>query len=62
MSFDTVPIEQVRDYWNRRPCNILHSPRTVGSREYFDDVEARKYFVESHIPRFAEFEKWRGKK
>jgi ubiquinone/menaquinone biosynthesis C-methylase UbiE len=25
-------------------------------------VEARKYFVEPHIPLFAQFERWRGKK
>jgi 2-polyprenyl-3-methyl-5-hydroxy-6-metoxy-1,4-benzoquinol methylase len=25
-------------------------------------VEARKYFVEYHIPAFAEFERWRGKR
>ena len=30
--------------------------------EYFDEVEARKYFVEPHIPGFAQFERWRGKK
>jgi ubiquinone/menaquinone biosynthesis C-methylase UbiE len=62
MSFDTVPIERIRDFWDRRPCNIKHSSRPLGSREYFDEVEARKYFVEPHIPRFAEFEKWRGKR
>ena len=62
MDFETVPIERVRDFWDGRPCNIKHSPKPVGSREYFDEVEARKYFVEPHIPRFAEFEKWRGKK
>lgn len=55
-------IEQVRDYWNRRPCNIKHSPQPVGTREYFDEVEARKYFVEPHIPNFAQFERWKGKK
>ena len=55
-------IEKVREYWNRRPCNIRHSPRSLGSREYFDEVEARKYFVEPHIPTFAQFERWRGKK
>ena len=49
-SFDRVPVERVRDYWNRRPCNIRHSPKPVGSKEYFDEVEARKYFVEPHIP------------
>ncbi len=55
-------IDQVRAYWNRRPCNIRHSTKPVGTREYFDEVEARKYFVEPHIPAFADFERWRGKK
>jgi 2-polyprenyl-3-methyl-5-hydroxy-6-metoxy-1,4-benzoquinol methylase len=55
-------IESVKDFWDRRPCNIRHSPRPVGTREYFDEVEARKYFVEPHIPRFAQFERWCGKK
>ena len=34
----------------------------MGTRQYFDEVEQRKYRVEPHIPGFAEFEKWRGKK
>lgn len=55
-------IEQVKNFWNHRPCNIRHSPKPVGTREYFDEVEARKYFVEPHIPRFAEFDRWGGKK
>src|SRR6266550_7963985 len=57
-----VEIARVKDYWNGRPCNIRHSTAPVGSKEYFDDVEERKYFVEPHIPRFADFECWRGKK
>jgi 2-polyprenyl-3-methyl-5-hydroxy-6-metoxy-1,4-benzoquinol methylase len=57
--FADVPIDAVRDFWNARPCNIRHSPRTVGTREYFDEVERRKYYVEPHIPRFAEFERWK---
>ena len=61
-SFEDIPITKVSDYWNSRPCNIRHSPKPVGSREYFDEVEARKYFVESHIPRFADFARWKGKK
>lgn len=48
-------IEDVKSYWNRRPCNIRHSDKPVGSKEYFDEVEARKYFIEPHIPGFAEF-------
>ena len=58
----TSVIDQVRAYWNRRPCNIRHSTRPVGSREFFDEVEARKYFVEPHIPAFADFARWRSKK
>ncbi|MGH7086937.1 MAG: class I SAM-dependent methyltransferase [Acetobacteraceae bacterium] len=55
-------LETVAEYWNRRPCNIRHSPSEVGSRQYFDEVEARKYFVEPHIPGFAEFPRWRGRR
>jgi SAM-dependent methyltransferase len=57
-----VPISTVREFWNARPCNIRHSPKPVGEREYFDEVESRKYFVEPHIPRFAEFSRWAGKR
>lgn len=62
VDFVNVPVEAVRAYWNRQPCNIRHSTKPVGSREYFDEVEARKYFVEPHIPGFADFARWRGKK
>ena len=54
-------IDEVQSYWNRRPCNVRHSAKDVGSKEYFDEVEARKYFVEPHIPPFADFARWAGK-
>ena len=60
--FASVDIESVRSYWNDRPCNIRHSTQPVGSRAYFDEVEARKYFVEPHIPGFADFGAWAGKR
>ena len=62
MGFEQVEITRVQEYWNARPCNIRHSTKVVGSKEYFDEVEARKYMVEPHIPAFAEFERWRGKR
>jgi SAM-dependent methyltransferase len=34
----------------------------VGTREYFQEVEARKYRVEPHIPLFADFSRWQGKR
>lgn len=61
-SFKSATVDSVRDYWNARPCNIRHSTAEVGTRQYFDEVEARKYFVEPHIPLLAEFERWKGKK
>ena len=61
-TFSETPIDRVRDYWNARPCNLRHSPAPVGTRQYFDEVEARKYFVEPHIPGFAQFQRWSGKR
>ena len=60
--FSDVEIQSVKDYWNRRPCNIRHSTAEIGTKEYFDQVEARKYLVEPHIPAFADFANWKGKK
>jgi ubiquinone/menaquinone biosynthesis C-methylase UbiE len=62
MLFGDVSINDVQQYWDRRPCNIRHSAQPAGTKEYFDEVEARKYFVEPHIPGFAEFDRWKDKK
>ena len=55
-------MDGVRKFWNDRPCNIRHGTAEIGSREYFDQVETRKYFVEPHIPEFAAFDMWKDKK
>jgi len=55
-------LEDVRRFWDTRPCNIRHSSLQIGTPEYFDEVEHRKYFVEKHIPNFAEFAKWKDKR
>jgi SAM-dependent methyltransferase len=62
MSASAADLDAVRDYWNRRPCNIRHSQAEIGSKEYFDQVEARKYMVEPHILAFADFARWEGKR
>jgi ubiquinone/menaquinone biosynthesis C-methylase UbiE len=54
-------IENIKKFWNDRPCNIKHSSKKFLSKEYFDEIEQKKYFVEPHIPLFADFEKWKGK-
>jgi len=63
MKSSSIPdIQTVQSYWNTRPCNIRHSTQPIGTKEYFDEVEKRKYFVEQHIPGFAQFEHWNGKR
>lgn len=55
-------IDDVKKFWNDRPCNVRHSQKEVGSKEYFEEVTAKKYFVEPHILTFANFPSWKGKR
>jgi len=55
-------IQNVYKFWNDRPCNIYHSNKEIGTREYFLEVTERKYKVEPHILSFADFHKYKGKK
>ena len=55
-----VSVEDVKSYWDERPCNVKHSKSPLGSLDYFNEVEQRKYFVEPHIPLFADFGRWKG--
>ena len=50
-----VTIDDVRRYWDDRPCNVRHSPKEIGTLEYYDEVEAKRYYAEPHIPNFADF-------
>ena len=55
-------IDDVKKYWDDRPCNVRHSNKEIGSKEYFDEVERKRYTAEPHIPEFADFSRWEGKK
>jgi len=58
----TKSLEQrIQEYWNNQPCNVRHSKNSLGSLEFFQDVSARRYRVEPHIPEFAGFYLWQGK-
>jgi len=60
--FAAISIDEVKRFWDSRPCNVRHSNKQQGTRDYFDEVEQRKYFVEPHIPSFADFASWHGKR
>lgn len=55
-------INVIKNYWNNRPCNLNHSTLQIGSKEYFDEVERKKHFVEPHILEFADFSSYNNKK
>lgn len=57
-----IDITVVRNFWNARPCNIKHSNQTVGSTKYFKEVMERKFKVEPHIPGFANYADYSGKR
>ena len=54
-------IKDIEKFWDARPCNVRHSKKEIGTREYFDEVEKKKYLVEPHIKSFAEFSSWNNK-
>ena len=58
----TKTIEEVKNFWNARPCNVRHSNKEIGTLEYFTEVSKKKFFVEPHILNFTEFPKWKNKK
>lgn len=58
----TATIEEVKKFWDDRPCNVRHSSKEVGTVEYFNEVSNKKFFVEPHIIDFTNFDSWQGKK
>lgn len=54
-------IERVRKYWDNQPCNIKHSNKKFLSRDYFNEIKKKRFFVEPHIKKFANFKKYKNK-
>ena len=46
---------RVRAFWQAHPCGTKFSDAEVGTREFFDRVEAHRYAKEWHIPDAADF-------
>lgn len=52
----------VRAYWDSTPCDSELSDRDRLSREYFLDVERRRYELQPHVPEILSRIDWRGKR
>jgi SAM-dependent methyltransferase len=59
---DAALKERVRAFWNGTPCGSDHADAPEGTREFFDQVERRRYELEPFIPMFADFEGAREKR
>src|SRR5437763_16620663 len=53
---------RVRAFWQADPCGTRFSDAEVGTREFFDRVEAHRYAKEWHIPAAADFSRTRDLK
>jgi SAM-dependent methyltransferase len=47
--------ERVRAFWEAHPCGTKFSDAEMGTREFFERVEAHRYTKEWHIPDAADF-------
>jgi len=47
--------ELVREFWQAHPCGTKFSDAEMGTREFFERVEAHRYIKEWHIPDAANF-------
>lgn len=59
---NSVLKERVRAFWQTHPCGTKFTVAEIGTRNFFDRVEAHRYAKEWHIPRAANFAAARGLK
>jgi SAM-dependent methyltransferase len=52
--------ERVRAFWQAHPCGTKFSDAEIGTREFFERIEAHRYEKEWHIPEAAQFANARG--
>lgn len=56
-----MSIIKIINYWDKQPCNVKHSKKKFLSKKYFSEVRQKRYKVEPHILKFANFKKLKNK-
>jgi len=54
--------EQVRSFWNAQSCDTQVAHAEKFSREYFEEIEAFRYFDQPYVHAFAQFTRYRDRK
>ncbi len=52
--------ERVRAFWQANPCGVKFADAEMGTRRFYELVEAHRYTTEWHIPIAADFASARG--
>src|SRR6266480_3818467 len=53
---------RVRDFWQAHPCGAKFATAELGTKEFFELIEAHRYESERHIPIAADFPSAKGKR
>jgi len=54
--------QEVKQFWDTRPCGTQFTQLAWGSKEFFDDVESTRYATQPFMKSLVGFEKYAGKK
>lgn len=55
-------IEKIIEYWDRQPCNSKHSTIDTNDEQFYIESSKKRYTSEPHIPTFAQFHLYQGKR
>ncbi len=54
--------EEVKGFWEKAPCGSWHGKSEKYSKDYFDEIEQKRYQLEPFIHEFARFKDFKEKK
>lgn len=54
--------EQVREFWDSKPCGSDMSKQNPAERKYYEEIEDERYHYQYHIPKILDWLQWRDKK
>lgn len=60
MNINSDSFKKIENFWDNQPCNIKHSSYEVGTKEFFKEVSEKRFFVEPHIIKFLDAEKYKN--
>lgn len=54
--------DKIKRYWNTQPCNVKHGTSPVGTKEFFEEVTAKRFRSEPHNIDFGQYHAYRGRR